>query len=121
MRRALLVAIAALALVSCGSDRPKASGGISGTVHAGPTCPVETAESPCPPAIWTGIVRATAADGQTFETQTDGSGHYALHLPPGDYSVAAVTSGGPPTGVPADVVVADTVINLDLEVDTGIR
>jgi hypothetical protein len=124
MKRALVLLLVVTALSACArsgsSDRP--TGGISGVVVAGPTCPVETIESPCPPGLWTGTVRATAADGTMYEVGSDDAGRYTLLLPPGSYTVVAVTEGGgPPTGIPSDVTVAQALVTLDLEVDTGIR
>jgi hypothetical protein len=122
MRRLLaLAAILALA-VSCAS-RPTATGGLQGTVLAGPTCPVETPGAQCDPRPWVGTVRATAKDGTAYETKTDDLGRYAIDLPPGTYTVVAATDGGgPPSGIPQAVSVADgQPVHLDLEVDTGIR
>jgi hypothetical protein len=110
------------AIVSCGATgSPK--GGVRGSVTAGPTCPVERAESPCPPAPWTGTVRATSSTGVAFDTATDANGGFELHLPDGTYTVAAVIEGGgPPTAEPLPVTVdGGTVQTVDLTVDTGIR
>ncbi len=124
MRRAAAVSsLVILLLGACGAPEPAATGGIVGRVLAGPTCPVETAGSPCPPAPWEGTVRATATDGSTYETRSDADGHYRLALPPGTYVVAAVTeTGGPPAAIPTEVTVeAGPPLALDLQVDTGIR
>jgi hypothetical protein len=113
-----------LLLVACSKTAsPSASAGIFGTVRAGPICPVEQVGSPCPPQPWSGTVRATAADGHSFETTTDEAGSYALSVPAGSYTVVAVTEDGTlPMGVPNDAVVGDDArIRVDLEVDTGIR
>ena len=111
-----------LLLVSCGAGE-EATGGIEGRVLAGPTCPVETEGSPCPPSPWEGTVRATRADGSTIETTSDTEGRYSLRLPPGTYVVTAVTeTSSLPTAVPAEVTVDEGPPQvLDLEVDTGIR
>ena len=89
---------------------------------AGPTCPVEQAGSPCPPQPWTGTVRATAADGHEYETTTTNEGSFSMELPPGAYTVVAVTGAGLPQGVPQTVTVnTGTVRTITLQVDTGIR
>jgi hypothetical protein len=108
--------------VACGSSAD-ASSAIHGTVLLGPTCPVEMAASPCPTGIWTGTVRATSSDGNTFEAETDDRGNFAVALPPGTYEVVAVTvEGTMPTGVPSTVTVANGVDHeLVLQVDSGIR
>ena len=123
---AMRTATAALVLIlvpsACGRAH-EATSGITGIVRAGPTCPVETIDLPCPLLEWEGTVRATASDGATFETDTDGDGAYALAVPPGVYDVTALTeAGGPPTAVPVRVTVAEgETLTVDLEVDTGIR
>jgi Carboxypeptidase regulatory-like domain len=117
-----LAVLVLAAIVSCGTAvSPK--GGVRGSVTAGPTCPVERAESPCPPAPWTGTVRATSSTGATFDTTTDANGGFELHLPDGTYTVAAVIEGGgPPTAEPVPVTVdGGTVQTVALTVDTGIR
>jgi len=53
MRKILLVAFCTSVLVACGSKAETGTGngssGIRGTVTIGPMCPVERADSPCPP------------------------------------------------------------------------
>jgi hypothetical protein len=122
MRRILATTLM-LALIACGrSSGPANPSGIFGTVTAGPTCPVEQAGSPCPPAPWVGTVRATDDAGHVTDTQTDDNGNYTLTLQPGSYEVVAVTDGGPPTGQPVTIdVQAGHPIRVDLAVDTGIR
>ena len=110
------------AIVSCAAVTSPA-GGVRGSVTAGPTCPVERADSPCPPAPWTGTVRATSSTGATFDAPTDANGGFELHLPDGSYTIAAVIEGGgPPTAEPVPVTVdGGTVQTGDLTVDTGLR
>jgi Carboxypeptidase regulatory-like domain len=120
MRR--LVVVTVIALGACASQAAAPSGGVEGTVTAGPTCPVEIQGSPCPPQIWTGTVRATGADGSVHDTETDAAGRYRLSLAPGTYDVAAVVAGpGPPSARPVSVTVGESIQTLDLQVDTGIR
>jgi hypothetical protein len=121
--RNLLAALALVALIGCGrSSSPAVTSGIFGTVTAGPTCPVERMDSPCPPGVWTGEVRATDGGGNEVTTGTDERGNYSMALEPGTYEVAAVTGDGPPIAKPASVVVvAGPPQRVDLTVDTGIR
>jgi Carboxypeptidase regulatory-like domain len=118
----LLGVVLLAAVVSCGAAASP-SGGVEGTVTAGPTCPVQRAESPCPPAPWSGTVRATSSTGATFAATTNASGAFELRLPDGTYSVAAVMqTGGPATAKPVSVTVdGGTMQTVDLTVDTGIR
>ena len=120
MRATLVVAFVVLA--GCASNAGTPSGGIEGTVTAGPTCPVEIQGSPCPPQVWTGTVRASAADGSVHETETDDGGHYRLALEPGAYTVVPIVEApGPPAVKPVSVTVGESMQTLDLQVDTGIR
>jgi hypothetical protein len=121
--RLLAAVVLTVVLFACGSSAGTPTGGVRGRVTAGPTCPVERQGTPCPPAPWTGTVRATATDGSTFDTTTDAQGAYMLQLPDGTYTVTAVTNGGgPPTASPVTVtVVGATMQALDLQVDTGLR
>jgi len=125
MRMSLTLALAlTLSLVGCAqSSSPSASStGIYGTVMAGPTCPVERAESPCPPRTWSGTVRATDRNGQSYDAETDARGNYSLSLPPGTYDVFPVTESALPIGIPTNATVTDgSMQRLDLQVDTGIR
>jgi Carboxypeptidase regulatory-like domain len=120
--RGLVVAVIAMALAACAAGASAPAGGIHGTVTAGPTCPVEHAGTPCPPAPWSGTIRATAADGTTYDASTDAEGSYRLALPDGTYAVAPVTSGGPQSAKPVTVTVqGGATQTVDLQVDTGIR
>jgi len=120
--RILACAIVAIALVACAAEAQTPTGGIEGTVTAGPTCPVEVQGSPCPPGVWTGTVRATGADGTIQETATNEQGGYLLALEPDTYSVVPLIEGtGPPIAKPVTVTVGDAMQQLDLQVDTGIR
>jgi hypothetical protein len=121
--KTLLAAVVLVALIACGrSSSPAATSGIFGTVTAGPTCPVERMDSPCPPGVWTGEVRATDGGGNQVTTATDERGNYSMALEPGTYEVAAVTGDGPSIAKPTSVVVvAGPLQRVDLTVDTGIR
>ena len=120
--RLVTVCILVGMLSACGPSAVPPSGGVSGTVTAGPACPVERQGSPCPPVPWTGTVRATASDGSTFDATTDGQGAYTLQLPDGTYAITPVLEGsGPPTASPVSVTISGAMQPLDLQVDTGIR
>jgi len=67
-------------------------------------------------------VQATGADGHTYETTTSNDGSFSLSLPPGTYTVVAVTGTGLPRGVQQSVTVnAGAAQTITLQVDTGIR
>jgi hypothetical protein len=80
-----------LALVACGTEpgTTAAGSGIEGTVAIGPTCPVQTSESPCDDAPYQAKLTVTA-DGEivaTGESAQDGT--FRIALPPGKYAVTA--------------------------------
>ncbi len=62
-----------------------AQGTLHGTVVAGPTCPVERAEDPCPPKPVPGraVVIASPAGKVVATVTTDGQGHFQVLLAPG--------------------------------------
>jgi carboxypeptidase family protein len=67
-------------------------------------------------------VRATGTDGHAYETTTSNDGSFSVSLPPGSYTVVAVTATGLPHGVPQTVTVtAGAAQTITLQVDTGIR
>jgi hypothetical protein len=96
--RLVRIAVAAVALVvlaSCASQTSAAGArsGITGTVVAGPTCPVETPESPCPDRP-VSDARVTAKGGGTSKTtRSDASGAFRLRLKPGTYTITAASEG----------------------------
>ncbi len=115
-----VVVLAGAVLVASSPSPP--STGVAGQVFAGPTCPVETIESPCPPAPWSGTVRATAVGGSVTEGTSAADGRFLLALEPGSYTVVAVTEGGVGYGEPVDVIVTEGAPRqVNLFVDTGIR
>ena len=109
---ALLVFGLALALVGCASITVSGSGaagtttpgtGTSGTqgtlagdVVAGPTCPVERAEDPCPPkAVPNREVEILGANNAVVATaMTDSKGHFSVALAPGSYTVSVPIQQG---------------------------
>jgi hypothetical protein len=120
--RSIVAVVVLCVCTACGSEAGTPSGGVQGRVTSGPTCPVEIQGSPCPPAVWTGTVRATAPDGAVHETTTGADGSYRLALQPGTYTVTPVVpGGGPPAAKPVTVVVGDSMQTVDLQVDSGIR
>ena len=103
------------------------TGTIAGDVVAGPTCPVEQAENPCPPAV----VKNREVDIQTpagrtvATTTTDANGHFSVAVPPGAYIVHVKIEQrqvGMRQTSPGDVtVIANQTSTVHIELDTGIR
>lgn len=128
---ALLLAIGAL-LTACGVSTTSASratptGQLEGTVVAGPTCPVERPDQPCPPRVVPGrTVRIETPQGSVIATTTtDAQGHFAFSLAPGSYLVRVEIvpgSVGMRQQTPGDVMVsAGSVTTIQIVLDTGIR
>jgi hypothetical protein len=99
--KAILVIGLALALTSCSASNHALGGSspsriaISGSVTAGPTCPVESVGQPCLPAPVHGTVVAKAAGGgQAAQANTEADGHYTFTLPPGRYTFLVEVTGG---------------------------
>ena len=120
--RPIVMAIAlALGAPACGST--EGATGVHGRVTAGPTCPVERPDQPCPPNPVAGRVEAIDAAGDTAgSTTTDGTGGYALSLSPGDYTLRVSTEAMFPVCPDTAVSVpAGVALTVDIGCDTGIR
>lgn len=106
------------------TSAPQPSGtGVLGTVSAGPTCPVERADQPCPPRPVVAHIDAKDSSGRTVaSTDSDSSGRFAFTLAPGSYtletSTGAVYPRCPPTSV---TVTAGAPARADIACDSGIR
>jgi carboxypeptidase family protein len=100
-----------------------AKSGIFGSVKAGPTCPVERQESPCPERPVTDAeVTAKDASGKVAGTaKTDAEGEFTMGLAPGSYEVTASS----PSVMSCDTQHADVVERhytpVRITCDTGIR
>lgn len=129
------IVLALLALAACGqltnagdtSGTTGATGTIQGTVTAGPTCPVQTVENPCPdkPVPDREVDVQTPAGAVVASTKTDANGHYSVAVPPGSYVVHVVIvqgQAGIRQNTPGNVTVAaGQTVTLNIVLDTGIR
>lgn len=116
-------ACGAVAAPTDGQMRPSPSSValLQGTVVVEPTCPVQRIGSPCPPAPLRGA-RVEAYSGNTLAAAavTDSSGHYLVHLTPGQYLIRVANPSLPRLVTQQTVALSgDTVLNLS--VDSGIR
>jgi hypothetical protein len=123
MKWVAFLLVVALAACGDGAGDGDAASGIRGRALAGPQCPVEMADSPCPDLPWEGTVVATdTSSGATYTASTDADGRFELSLAPGIYEVSIDAGSAPPTAQPQTVTVEEgTVTAVDLFVDTGIR
>jgi hypothetical protein len=124
----LLLFGVALVLSACGQGGPGAAHGtLTGVVQASPTCPVEHASQPCPPApVPNREVRILDANGAVAaSTKTDIRGHFSLTIAPGAYVVeVAIVSGqiGMRQTTPGNVtVVSGQTATITIVLDTGLR
>jgi len=97
--------------------------GLRGTVSAGPTCPVQRVDSPCPPSLLAVQVEATDAAGRIVATARSGTdGRYEMALPPGTYVLKVVGTGPfPRCPNPSGAVTQGMLTTVDISCDTGIR
>jgi hypothetical protein len=112
------------ATTTTASEPPPIEGtGVAGRVTAGPTCPVERPDQPCPPNPVAGRVEAIDAAGHTAgSAPTDSVGRYAIRLEPGDYTLRVATAGRFPVCPETAVSVpAGPAVTIDIGCDTGIR
>lgn len=103
---------------------PRPSGtGVYGIVTAGPTCPVERVDLPCPPRPVAAEVEVRDAAGTTIaSTHSDSSGRYAVSVNPGGYALVVITGATFPH-CPSDpvTITSRTPLRSDISCDTGIR
>ncbi|MHB8395253.1 MAG: carboxypeptidase-like regulatory domain-containing protein [Candidatus Dormibacteria bacterium] len=116
------LATAGALLLSCGQLPSASYGTVSGTVSAGPTCPVEQAGAPCPDRPVQTTVRVLSMSGQLVSSTTsDGRGRYVAHVAPGTYLLAVQTAVWPRCPVLRIVVEASAPTKANVLCDTGIR
>jgi hypothetical protein len=128
MRRPLAaLGIAGILLTACvngGGSPAKAAQGIRGIVLAGPQCPVETADSPCPDRPLPGVrVEVRRGGNAVGAARTDGQGRFTVGVDPGTYEVrVAPGQQGFMSSKPITAVVREGAFtDVTVSVDTGIR
>jgi hypothetical protein len=128
MKRIFAAIIVMLAMAACGTPAvtPPAPGtGIQGVVQAGPTCPVERINSPCPPRpLAATVVVRDAAGHEVARTQSGADGHFKVDVPPGTYTVVGLNIGSSmlPRPIPTTVTVTSgSYVTVNVEYDSGIR
>src|SRR4051812_3381060 len=99
------------------------SPGVRGRVSAGPTCPVEREDQPCPPnPVSDRRIDALSRGRVTGSAVTDAQGRYAIGLAPGDYTLHVANEDTFPRCPDTDVhVTAGSPVTADIDCDTGIR
>jgi len=98
--RTVALAAGILVLAGCGDEGPaaKTQSGVTGLVHVGPQCPVETAGDPCEdqPAANVTVTVSEQIPGDSFaagevvaRATTNHDGKYRIVVAPGDYVLTA--------------------------------
>ncbi len=107
----------------------QSSGTLTGRVTIGPLRPVERIGEPSPtppPEVFTSrSINVFAADGSTLVTiaKINPDGMYTVKLPPGVYVVNIARTGmDRARNLPKTITIAsDATVQLDIDIDTGIR
>ena len=122
-RAVAIVAFSLAALSACGSGEPDLVATITGIVEQGPTCPVETLDSPCPPAPVVGATVKVLQEGEVVaSTTTDADGRFELAAPEGSVEVRAESAEGLPSqDVETFTLTAGDDVEATFTLDTGIR
>lgn len=109
---------------ACGTKTSTDAGsGVEGVVLLGPTCPVETPESPCPdrPVEAEITVIRNGSDNVVRLGSSGRDGRFRFTVGPGNYTLSASASGAMSCD-PQDVVVeAGRFTEVAVQCDTGIR
>ena len=121
----LVALLTACLLGGCASETVEnRSSGVTGIVLAGPQCPVERADSPCPDRpVADAVVVARDAQGNIVGTdESDSDGRFAMDLPPGSYRLQVEGIRGIQSSKPLTArVTPNRYTDVTLTVDTGIR
>jgi len=117
--------LAALLLAGCGSNSAGGQGDatVSGRVMVGPTCPVEVADSPCPPRPANGALVQVLQNNTVVGSDTaDDQGNFSIDAPAGTSVVkASWTTGLPSEDVLTVELRAGETTTITLTLDSGIR
>jgi hypothetical protein len=127
----LTISLAVSILAGCGDQDPgttRDQSGVTGRVHLGPQCPVETEGDPCAdePAAGSRVTVAKQLPGDSYaggevvaRTTTDGDGSYRVAVAPGEYVVTA--DAGMSCELMDARVTTGSYSTVDIPCDTGIR
>jgi hypothetical protein len=128
--RGILLIAAGLLITGCGEAAPAtpAEAGVTGLVHVGPQCPVETQDRSCEdrPAAHVEVTVSEQLPGEAYaagtvvaRATTDADGRFRIEVEPGEYVVTA--EAGMSCEL-MDVRVAEgSYVDLDVPCDSGIR
>jgi hypothetical protein len=100
-----------------------ASSGVQGVVTAGPTCPVQRADTPCPPRpVEVDVTAHNSSGAVVATTHSAADGTYAMKLSPGSYTLDVPSTNKMMRCAEVPVTVeAGKTARADISCDTGIR
>jgi hypothetical protein len=121
-RAGALVAIAALT-AACGGGASTGASSVQGRITAGPACPAQRRDQPCPDKPLEVTVRLSRADGsEAARTRSGRDGRFSIDVAPGQFQLDVVGGGPLPRCPRVPVRVArGATARADLRCDTGIR
>jgi hypothetical protein len=95
--------------------------GIKGEVVAGPTCPVERVDSPCPDKPVAHADVTVKGEAYHANTTTNAQGRFKVDPPPGTYTVTVTSDSVFGCDEKTVKVEAHQYTNVTIECDTGMR
>src|SRR6266568_4634986 len=120
-RRLITVVTATLAAAMCSTVAAAGTrtSGVTGRVTAGPTCPVERVDHPCPPQPVSATIKAQKTSRTVARTRSDANGDYSMRLAPGRYTLVVQTGSlFPRCPATAVTVPRNQVVTADISCDT---
>jgi hypothetical protein len=126
MPRLCALILVVMVVAGCGAAPHAQTGsGIQGTVEAGPTCPVERLNSPCPPhPLAATVVVSDSRGAEVTRFHSGPDGRFKVDLSPGNYTLVGQPIGASmlPRPIPTTVtVVLGSYATVNVEYDSGIR
>lgn len=126
----LTLAAGLLIVAACGDQQPASApdSGVTGVVHLGPQCPVQSAQDQCDEQAAAGVTvtvseqipgEAYVAGKEVARTTTGTDGTFTVALAPGEYVVTA--EAGMSCEIMDVRVARHTYAEVDIPCDTGIR
>jgi len=126
MHRHVVTALLATGVIVCAgcgtrTEAARTRSGVNGIVQAGPTCPVERPESPCPDRPVSDAT-VTAKHGRVTRRTTSGpDGSFSLKLAHGAYDVTATSRSVFGCDTTRVRVTKNSYATATITCDTGIR
>ncbi len=109
-------------LPGSGTSSSGTVGAVSGRVLTAPTCPVERADSACPPRpVPNAVVTVRSRTRRVATTKSDAAGRFTLRLPVGSYVLSVADPYRLSSTARRTIDVGGQPVHADLVIDSGIR